>query len=262
MTRIEKKFRELKLRRKPAFIVFLTCGYPSLGVTEKLILALDKIGVDIIELGVPFSDPLADGPTIQEASAAALKNKINLHQVLRLARRIRRKTDIPLCVMTYYNPVFCFREDRFMKEAMASGVDGVIVPDLPPEEAKDLIRQSRKYGLDLVFFLSPTSTQSRVRYISRVSRGFIYYVSLTGVTGARKELPADLVKNLMTIRRLSRLPVCVGFGISTPGQVRQVYRIADGVIVGSAVIKKIKENLRHPGLVARVAGFVKTLKNV
>ena len=262
MTRIGKKFQELKSAGKKAFIVFITCGYPNIAVTEKLILALDRIGVDIIELGVPFSDPLADGPTIQEASAAALKNKVNLYSVLRLAKRIRKKTDLPLCIMTYYNPVFCFVEDRFMRQAKASGVDGIIVPDLPPEEAGGLIKYSREYGLDLIFFLSPTSKQSRVRYISRVSRGFIYYVSLTGVTGTRRELPADLVKNLKIIKRLTRLPVCVGFGISSPRQVRQVYRVADGAIVGSAVIKKIKENLNQPDLIGRVAGFVKTLKNV
>lgn len=261
MTRIEKKFKELKSANKKAFVVFLTCGYPNMYITERLILKLSEVGVDIIELGVPFSDPLADGPTIQEASTTALRNKVNLNDVLGLIKKIRERITTPLCIMTYYNPIFCFGEERLIKKAKMSGVDGIIVPDLPPEEAKSLVNLSKKFGLDLIFFLSPTSNQNRIRLVSRVSRGFIYYVSLTGVTGARERLAGDLIKNLKTIKKMTSLPVCVGFGVSKPQQVKQIYRFADGVIVGSAIVKKIKENLGRPDLINRVGRFVESLKN-
>lgn len=263
MTRIEKKFKDLRLTKKKAFVVFLTCGYPNMRITERLISKLSQIGVDVIELGVPFSDPLADGPTIQEASSRALKNKINLNSVLGLVKKIRkRKITTPICIMTYYNPIFCFDEGRFIRMARQSGVDGIIIPDLPPEEGQGLIRLARRVNLDTIFFLSPTSNLARIRYISRVSRGFIYYVSLTGVTGERANLPKDLIKNLTTIKRATRLPVCVGFGVSSPQQVKQIYRFADGVIVGSAIINRIKKNLNHPDLINRVCSFIKFLKNV
>lgn len=262
MTRIEKKFKELKLNNKKAFIVFLTCGYPNMYITERLILKLSQIGIDLIELGVPFSDPLADGPTIQEASAVALKNKVTLNDILELVKKIRKNIATPICIMTYYNLIFCFGEERFIKKAKTSGIDGMIVPDLPPEEAKSLVNLSKRHGLDLIFFISPTSKQNRMRYVSSVSRGFIYYVSLTGVTGERDRLSADLIKNLKTIKRITRLPVCVGFGVSRSKHVKQIYRFADGVIVGSAIIKKIKENLGSPDLINRVGSFVESLKNV
>lgn len=259
MNRIERKFRALKKQDKKAFIAFITAGYPNLGVTRELVLEFDRIGVDIIELGVPFSDPLADGPVIQEASQAALSKGVDLCAIFKLVRDIRKKTEIPLCLMTYYNPVFCFGEEKFAKEASLSGVDGVIIPDLPPEEGSSFVRSSRKYNLDTVFFLSPTTTPKRAKFVSGVSRGFIYYVSLTGVTGPRQELPKDLVNNLRIIKKLTNKPVCVGFGISNLGQVKAVYKIADGAIVGSAIIKEIKKNSNRPDLVKRTGRFVQDM---
>lgn len=262
MNRIEKKFRELKRSNRKAFIVFITAGYPSINVTYNLILELSRIGVDIIELGVPFSDPLADGPVIQESSQYALAHNVKLSQILSLVKKARKAVETPICLMTYYNPVFCFGEEHFVKQAVASGVDGVIVPDLPPEEAKTLIRLSAREGLDTIFFLAPTSTPERIKMISKFSKGFIYYVSLTGVTGARQELPGDIVKNIKAIKTHTQKPVCVGFGVSTPQQVKNISRVCEGVIVGSAVIKKIKENLGRPDLVEKTGKFIAYLKHV
>lgn len=260
MNRIERKFDELKRSHRKAFIVFVTAGYPNLDITRKLILEFARVGVDIIELGIPFSDPLADGPIIQEASQAALKKKINIHHILNLVKRVRKYTDIPICLMTYYNPIFCFGEERFVKKAKASGVDGIIIPDLPPEEGRSLARLATKFNLDTIFFLAPTSTLERIKFVSGFSKGFIYYVSLTGVTGPREELPSDLIDNLRMIKKYTTKPVCVGFGVSKPFHVKQVYRIADGVIVGSAIIKKIRENIGKPDLVKRITKFVSYLK--
>lgn len=262
MNRIENKFRELKKLKKKAFIAFITAGYPDLKTTERLVLEFARIGVDIIELGVPFSDPLADGPVIQEASEVALKKKTNLSNILKLVERLRKITAVPICLMGYYNPIFCFGEARFIRKAKEAGVDGVIVPDLPPEEANSFIRLAKKLNLDTIFFLSPTSHLRRIKLVSRVSRGFIYYVSLTGVTGTRNNLPSDIINNLRIIKKHTSKPVCVGFGISSPRQIKQLYRVADGVIVGSAIIKEIKRNLKNKDLVKQVAKYILRLKNV
>jgi tryptophan synthase alpha chain len=260
MNRIEAKFKELRKQNKKAFVAFITAGYPNLKVTEKLILEFDKIGVDILELGVPFTDPLADGPIIQEASEVALRNNVHLIDILNLVRRARRVVNIPISLMTYYNPIFCFGEARFVKEALKCGVDGVIIPDLPPDEGRSFIKCANKRGLDTICFLSPTSTQERIKFISQVSKGFIYYVSLTGVTGPRQDLSVDLIDNLRKIKKYTHKPICVGFGVSTRCQVKQIGRIADGVIVGSAIVKKIKENIGKPDLIKKVSSFVRSLK--
>jgi len=174
MSLIDQKFQALKRENKKAFIAFITCGYPNLNITKKLILEFAKIGVDIIELGVPFSDPLADGPIIQAASKAALDKQVHLKDILRLVKKARRSTDIPICLMTYYNPIFCFGEEKFAREAALAGVDGVIIPDLPPEEARSFIKQAAANNIDTIFLLAPTSTNERIKLISRVSKGFIY----------------------------------------------------------------------------------------
>ncbi|MFA5155819.1 MAG: tryptophan synthase subunit alpha [Candidatus Omnitrophota bacterium] len=260
MARIERKFVELKKYKKKAFIAFITAGYPSLSATEKLVVEFDRIGVDIVELGVPFSDPMADGPMIQEASKAALDKKVNLPDILRLVKKIRGQASIPLCLMTYYNPVFCYGQEKFAKDAVAAGVDGVIIPDLPPDEAGDFIKQAKASGLDTIFLAAPTSTPERIKLIAKASRGFIYYVSLTGVTGARKQLPQDISRQIKIIKKFTAKPVCVGFGVSSRSQVQGISKISDGAIVGSAIVKKIKENLSRPDMVKRVSSFVSSLK--
>lgn len=261
MNRIDRKFRELRHNNKKAFIAFLTAGYPNLSTTERLVSAFERAGVDIIELGVPFSDPIADGPVIQMSSYEALKKGTSLRKILKLVSRLRQKTEIPLAAMSYYNPILSYGPDRFVKEAVRVGLDAVIVPDLPPEEEIDFSREARKHGLYIIQFIAPTTSIKRAKFIAKRSRGFIYFVSLTGVTGARKSLPQELKNQLIALKRVvAATPVCAGFGVSTHQQVKFVSSLCDGVIVGSAIIKKISQSLSHPNLVGIVANFVKTLK--
>jgi len=263
MNRIEKKFLQLRRNNKKAFIVFITAGYPNLNTTARLIKEFDRIGVDIVELGVPFSDPMADGPIIQEASQQALKDNVHLCDILSLVKKIRRDSiNIPLCLMTYYNPIFCFGQQRFVKEAREAGVDGVIIPDLPPEEGREFMRLADKRNLDVICFVSPTTSARRIKYITSIAKGFIYYVSLTGVTGLRQRLPADLKEHLKRIKKITKKPVCVGFGVSNRSQVKQIYLVASGVIVGSAIVRQIKQNLGKDNLVEKVGRFVNNLKHV
>jgi len=259
MNRIEQKFKGLKRTKKKALIAFITAGDPSLRTTEELVLAFEKSGVDIVELGVPFSDPLADGPTIQASSQRAIKKGTNLTKVLNMVKRIRRRSEIPIALMTYFNPVFHYGEDKFIREAKRSGVDGVIIPDLPPEEGKALIRSARAGNISTVFFISPTTTRKRMRRIVKASTGFIYYVSLTGVTGAKKGFSKNNTANLRLARQMTKLPVCIGFGVATPSQAKAVSKHADGVIVGSAIVKRIEKNRGKKNLVKSVSQFVHTL---
>lgn len=259
MNRIDRKFKELKKKKKKAFIAFITAGDPNLRATEQLVLAFEDAGVDIVELGVPFSDPLADGPTIQASSQRALEKHVNLNDILAVVKRIRRKSQIPLALMTYYNPVFHYGEKRFAKKARACGADGLIIPDLPPEEAADLIACARGNSLATIFFLAPTTTPQRMRRIVKASTGFVYYVSLTGVTGARQQLPDTMRQQVRLAKRLTAKPICVGFGVSTPAQIRTVAKAADGVIVGSAIVNEISKRAKTKNLVPQVAGFVQRL---
>lgn len=262
MNRIDQKFKELNKRKKKAFIAFITAGDPSLAVTEQLVLALEKAGADIVELGVPFSDPLADGPTIQASSQRALQKGVSLNKILNLVASIRRKSKIPIALMTYYNPVFHFGEREFINKAKQAGVDGIIVPDLPAEEAGGLIKLAKKSDIATIFFIAPTTTTKRIKQIVKKSTGFIYYVSLTGVTGARRELPKEIVSHVRLVKRLTRTPVCVGFGVSTPVQVKAISRFADGVIVGSAIVNEIAKNSGKKNLVSRVVRFVAQLTEI
>ncbi|HDZ77283.1 MAG TPA: tryptophan synthase subunit alpha [Candidatus Omnitrophica bacterium] len=259
MSRLQDKFRELKINKKCAFIAYITAGDPNLKITKDLILELEKQGADIIELGVPFSDPLADGPVIQRASIRALKNKTNLSKIIRLVKEVRPKVKIPVCLMTYYNPVYKFGLDKFTKAASIAGVDGVIIPDLPPEEAGEFMRFTKRVKLDTVFFVSPMSTDKRIKLAVKASSGFIYYVALTGVTGARNKLGADLKKKVSQVKRYTHKPVCTGFGISRLEHVKELSRFCDGVIVGSAIVNKIENNLGNKNLVKIVGNFVRTL---
>jgi tryptophan synthase alpha chain len=260
--RIDQTFQELRRKKQKAFLAFVTAGFPNLFSTEKLVLALEQAGVDILELGVPFSDPLADGPTIQAASQMALERGTTVAKIFQLVSRIRKRSQIPIALMTYYNPVFHYGEEQFVRSAKKAGVDGLIIPDLPPEEAKVLIRSARDNNLALVFFLSPTTTPQRMKHVVKVATGFIYFVSLTGVTGERQVLPADLVSQVRAAKRLTKKPVCVGFGISTPQQVARIAEFADGVIVGSAIIKEIQRSLRKRDSVRQVRNFVQAMTKV
>lgn len=257
MNRIDRKFKELK--KKKAFIAFITAGDPNLKTTEELVLAFEQSGVDIIELGVPFSDPLADGPTIQASSQRALKKGVNLEKILQLVKRLRQRSQIPIALMTYYNPVFHYGEEKFIRDAKKCGVDGVIIPDLPPEEARIIIKWARALDCSTTFFLAPTTTKQRMKQIVKASTGFVYYVSLRGVTGARKGISKEIAEKIQFAKRFTRKPICVGFGVSTPTQVQSVAKIADGIIVGSAIINQIERNKGKKNLVKNVSRFVWTL---
>ena len=241
MNRIQKKFSALRKNRKKALIVFITAGDPSLKKNAELVRAFEREGADLIELGVPFSDPLADGPVIQASSQRSLKRGTNLPKILQLVRQVRRKSQIPLVLMSYLNPLWHYGLRRFAADARKAGVDGVIVPDLPPEEGRDVSSAMRRQKLDLIYLLAPTSPAFRQKKVSHQSRGFVYYVSLTGVTGLRNRLADELGRNVRALKKVSRLPVCVGFGVSTPRQARSVAAFADGVIVGSAVVQAVHQ---------------------
>jgi tryptophan synthase alpha chain len=260
MNRLDKKFRELKALKKKALIAYVTAGDPNLSVTRKLVPALERSGVDIVELGIPFSDPLADGPVIQAASHRALLKGATMEKVFSVVKDIRKYIRIPLVFMTYYNPVLRYGIEDFVKSCARAGVDGVIIPDLPYEEARALIGASRKRNIAAIFLAAPTSTRKRVKGIAKNSTGFIYYVSLTGVTGTRSALPAELARNIRMIKSVTKKPVAAGFGISTPAQAAEVARCADGVIVGSAVVKIIsKYQKNEKALISKVSAFAKRL---
>ncbi|HCC69407.1 MAG TPA: tryptophan synthase subunit alpha [Nitrospiraceae bacterium] len=242
MNRIEKTFKKLKKESRKAFIPYIMSGDPNLEATERFVIELEECGADIIELGVPFTDPLADGPTIQRASERALKEGITLKKVIAFVEDIRQRIKIPLVLMTYYNPVFKYGDEAFIKEAVRVGVDGVIIPDLIPDEAGDFIKTARKYGLDAIFLLAPTSTEDRIKKVARASTGFIYYVSITGITGARLSLEDSIMESINNIRNLTDKPVAIGFGVSTPEEAKAVSGLADGVIVGSAIVKRLNES--------------------
>ncbi|MCX5716156.1 MAG: tryptophan synthase subunit alpha [Candidatus Omnitrophica bacterium] len=242
MNRIDTKFRQVKQNRQKTFIAYITAGDPTLAVTKKLVPVLEKAGVDIIELGIPFSDPLADGPTIQAASQRALKAGVNLAKIFSAVKGLRKTTQVPIAFMTYYNPVLQYGPARFISDCNRYGVDGVIIPDLPCEEAKELVTLGRRARVATIFLAAPTSTKERIRNIARDSTGFIYYVSLTGVTGARRKLPPEITQKVRLIKSMTKKPVCIGFGVSTPEQAKQMVKIADGVIVGSAIVKIIAAN--------------------
>lgn len=256
MNRIDKKFKSLKKCGKTAFIAYVTAGDPDLKTTERIVLALEKSGVDLVELGIPFSDPVADGPTIQAASQRALKHGATLKKIFVSVKALRRKTEMPIVFMTYFNPVLKFELGRFFKACHDAGVDGVIIPDLPIEEAKDVLMLGRKTGVATIFLVAPTSSKIRAKEIAAKSSGFIYYVSLTGVTGARRDLPPAVLSNVRMIKSVTDKPVSVGFGISDAAQARMIAKVADGVIVGSAIVKIIGEG---KNVIPRVSIFARKL---
>ncbi len=234
-TRISRKFAELRARNESALIPFIVCGDPSLDDSAALVETFEAAGADLLELGVPFSDPMADGPANQRALARGLAAGVSLASIIGLVRELRRTTEIPLILFGYYNPFFHYGCERLCRDAASAGVDGLLVVDLPPEESAELARPARANNLDLIRLLAPTTPLERCREVARAASGFLYYVSVTGVTGARAELPADLGTRLRELRSITSLPLGVGFGISTPQQASEVAVFADAVVVGSAL---------------------------
>ena len=257
MGRIAARLAQCKAERRPAFVAFLTAGDPSLDRTVSAALELEAAGVDVLELGVPFSDPLADGPVIQRSSERALSRGVTLARVLDVVREIRRKSQLPLVLFSYLNPLLQRGLERVAVEAAKAGVDGVLVTDLPPEEGEAWIAAARAAELDTIFLASPTSPDERLRRVAEASRGFVYAISRTGVTGERQALSDDARPLVARLRALTGVPVALGFGISTPEQVKEAAAAADAVVVGSALVRFLEE---HPqgDLGARVKWLTST----
>ena len=260
ISKLDRTFAQLRQQREKALIAYVMAGDPSLQETERLVVELERAGADIIELGVPFSDPIADGPVIQQAAERALRSGTSLRAILSMIARLRTRTQIPLILMAYYNTIHAFGPERFCQEAVRAGVDGLIMPDMPPDEAGPLKGPAAAAGLPLIFLLAPTSTPERRNFVARQSQGFVYYVSLTGITGAKLSNVADVGKNVEKIRKVTHVPVAVGFGVATPEDAAKVAAIADGVIVGSAIVKRIDAYRQKPEMVKHVAEFVHSLK--
>lgn len=259
-TRISKKFAGLRASGELGIVAYITAGDPSLDATLKFVLALAEAGADVIELGVPFSDPLADGPTIQRASERALKSGTTLTGVIDLVRRIRQSSQVPLILFSYYNPILQMGLEKFARTASEAGADGVLATDLTPEESEEYRRILATHHLDTIFLGAPTSTDDRLTKIAAVSSGFLYLISRTGVTGAKNALPDDLPALLRRARAVTQLPIAVGFGISLPGHVSVLGGLADAAVVGSALVSEIENAKSIDAACAALAGRIRSLK--
>lgn len=258
--RIERKLQQLQEKGEKALVFYLTAGDPGLKETEELIRCLDRSGVDILEIGVPFSDPTADGPVIQAASQRALKKNTTLPGILNLIKRVRRHTEIPIVLFGYYNPIFIMGCDKFAETAKAAGVDGVLVVDLPFEESKELRQYTDASGIDFIALIAPTTNNDRIRKIAAQAGGFLYYISVTGVTGTAKPQPEDVRKEVSRIKKITSLPIVVGFGITTPEEAAAIASLADGVVVGSAFVKLIEANSGKESLLRIASTFAEDFK--
>ncbi len=259
MSGIAEAFARLRREGRRGFVPFITAGDPDLAKTRALIIELARAGATVVELGVPFSDPMADGPVIQRASERALRHGVGVADVLALVADARRETDVPLMLFSYYNPLLQFGHERLCAEAQRAGVDGLLVTDLAPEEAEDFAAVLARHALDLIFLVAPTSTDTRLAMVAARATGFIYAISRAGVTGARDALSAEAQRLVARVRKVSPLPIAVGFGISTRAQVAEVWRYADAAVVGSALVAEIARQADAPDLVARVGAFARAL---
>lgn len=260
MGRIQQKFNDLKKRGDKALVAYLTAGDPDLETTMALITALDEAGVDVLEIGVPFSDPTADGPTIQAASQRSLQKGTTLSAIFHMLETVRKFTEIPIVLFGYYNPIFIYGTERFAKQAKKSGVDGILVVDLPPEESQELRQYTDRADIDFISLIAPTTSSERIGKISQKATGFLYYVSITGVTGTQKPVVSDIKKEMNRIRKQTTMPVVVGFGISTPEQAAEIALHAEGVVIGSAFVRLIEENGNTNNLVNIISSYAKDIK--
>ena len=260
MGRIERKFSGLRKREEKALVAYLTAGDPNMKKTKEIILGLDAAGVDILEIGVPFSDPTADGPVIQAASRRALEKGATLSSILDMIESVRKFSDIPIILFGYYNPILIYGNERFAKRAKAIGIDGILVVDLPPEESAELRKHTDRSGIDFISLIAPTSTDERIRKISQNARGFLYYISITGITGTASPRVSDIKREVKRIRGITKLPVVVGFGISTQEQARKIAPYADGIVIGSAFVRLIEKNSNKNNMVNIVSGYAKDIR--
>ncbi len=259
MSRIQQTFASLKRAGRGGFIPFITAGDPDIATTERLLIELAAVGANIIELGVPFSDPVADGETIQRASERALRRGVTLRDVFTCVARVKQHIHVPIVLFSYFNPLLSFGRDRLANDAKEAGVDAVLVTDLIPEEAHTWTETLIQFDLDPIFLVAPTTSDKRLKQIAREARGFIYAVSRAGVTGARDEMTEHAEALVKRVRSVSDLPVAVGFGISTAEQVREVWRFADAAVIGSAIVRQIEKLAESPDLVKRVGEFARSL---
>ena len=243
MNRIDQTFKRLRKEGKKAFIPYITAGDPDMVISKKIIQTLVDAGADIIEIGIPFSDPLADGPTIQRAVHRSLSGGCSVRKIMDMVKELRSSIHVPFVFMTYFNIVLNYGIERFVADSLKCGADGVIVPDLPLEEARMLIKEGAKQDFSIILLSAPTTPISRFKKIAARSRGFVYYVSLTGVTGARKRSPENISSNVKNLKKWTSMPVCVGFGVSEPRHAAKIAQFADGVIIGSAIIDVIEKNM-------------------
>jgi tryptophan synthase alpha chain len=260
MSKIEERLRRLADQGEKALVCFLTAGDPNESTSEALIIEAANAGADVIEIGVPFSDPLADGPSIQAASERALHASMTPPKTFDLVRKVRERTDVPLVLMTYFNPVHKFGLERFAKEVASAGANGVIMTDLPPEEAREWKAAAESAGLDTIFLLAPTSTDDRIRLVAEKASGFIYCVSRTGVTGAQNDVQSEVSDLVQKVRRATSTPVVIGFGVYNPDMVRKVAAWADGAVVGSAIVDLIAAKQGDPDLLPTMHRFISELK--
>lgn len=261
MSRITERFNQLKAAGRKGFIPYITAGDPDLATTERLLDALAAAGADVIELGVPFSDPMADGPVIQRASERALKNPVGIADILPVVERFRQRSDVPVVLFTYFNPLLQFRGAGLGEALRASGVDGVLVTDLIPDEADEFSSEMKRAGVDTIFLAAPTSTDERLALIAAKASGFVYVVARTGVTGMRESAMQNVQSVVERVRRQTTLPIAVGFGIFKPEHVREVWRFADAAVVGTRMVLEIENNLDSPDLVAKVAALARKLSH-
>lgn len=262
MREISQKFNVLLAQERKAFLPYFTALFPSPNLFKELILCADRVGADFIEIGLPFSDPLADGPTIQQANEWVLTKNFTLERGLKIIEELKGKIKTPLILMSYLNPIIRKGIDYFAQEIKIAGLSGVIIGDLPLEESEPIQRTLNAHGLELIFLVAPTTSSARVMEINKKSDGFLYVVSITGTTGARENLPPNLKNYLIKVRKLSSKPLCVGFGVSHPRQAKVIAQYSDGVIVGSVLIKEIMANLEHPSLLSMVENLLTSFRQV
>jgi len=259
LSRIPQVFSQLKAQGRKAFVPFITAGDPDLATTGQLLVELARAGAGVIELGVPFSDPMADGPVIQRASERALENRFGLDDIFDLVEQARREIETPIILFSYFNPLLQYGGKRLCEEAQHVGIDGVLVTDLTPEEATEFSGELKAHDLDMIFLIAPTSTDIRLRLVAQHASGFIYAVSRAGVTGTRESVSSEAEKLVKRMRAFSDLPIVVGFGISSPSQVSEVEKYADGVVVGSAIVAEIERSKGREDIVAHIGEFARSL---
>lgn len=261
MNRIDLKFKDLKNKGEKAMISFITAGDPDFKITEELVYGMEEAGADIIELGIPYSDPIADGVTIQKSSARALKNGTTISKIMQCVKSIRVNTEIPLVYLVYYNSVFKYGINRFIEECQKVGIDGIIIPDLPIEERKEILNIADKFEIALIPLIAPTSKE-RIEKIVTNASGFIYCVSTNGVTGTRSEIDTDIKAYMDTVSKFTDIPRAIGFGISSAKMAKELKEYCDGIIVGSAIVKKVDETENTEEMLKNVKGFVSEVKKV